>query len=316
MKRTLPSLLALLFFAALLLLRAHGSQAAWQDWKVDGFVEGSLYQPHGRFEPYPGVFDNDRAAGRMGLETALEVHQNYIPRFFVYADLLFHLGKRKPGYDYHWTAETITVKRRWGAGFTLFYEPNIELRVTHCKWNDLVGYVGEPLTWNAAQIRWNYDFGQKPMGGFGWRLKGWLEGSFYPDHNEYDPNPRTRFDERVVSRYGLEGSNEFRQSRFPDLLLFFNFFACFGDSRPQIDYNYRADPIGVEVNFGLGWLVGKSRQFQIRLAHDRWIDLGGMKLDRVAWTGLQFRWSFGFPRGSYPQWREKRREARAEASRE
>ena len=107
-----------------------------------------------------------------------------------------------------------------------------------------MGYVGEPLTWNAAQIRWNYDFGQEPAGGFQWRLKGWLEGSFYPDHNEYDPNPRIDFHERVVSRFGLEGSNEFRQNRFPDLLLFLNFFACFGDSRPQIDYNYRADPIG------------------------------------------------------------------------
>ncbi len=191
---------------------------------------------------------------------------------------------------------------------TLFYEPNIELRVTHSKWNDIVGYVGEPLTWNAVQIRWNYDFGREGGEAPGWRLKGWLEGSFYPDHNEYDPIRRVDFDERVVSRYGLEGSNEFRHAGVPDLVFFFNFFACFGDSRPQIDYNYRADPIGVEINFGLGWSIGNNHDMQIRLTHDRWIDLGGMRVDRVAWTGLQFRCTFSYPGGGYPQWRKKDKE--------
>ena len=301
--------LPILLLAVLPLFPSQG-RAALKDWKIDGFVEGSFYQPHGEFEPYPGVFDNDRAAGRFGLETALEIHQTYIPRLFVYADLLFHLGKREPR-DYNWNMGVITVKRRWGAGITLFYQPNIELRVTHCKWNDLVGYVGEPLTWNAAQIRWNYDLDRLDGHGAGWRLRGWLEGSFYPDHNEYDPNPRTEFHERVVSRYGLEGSNLFVHAAIPRLNFFFNFFACFGDSRPQIDYNYRADPIGVEINFGLGWSVSKNHDMQIRLTHDRWIDLGGMRVDRVAWTGLQFRWTFSYPQGSYPQWREKRNEERA-----
>jgi hypothetical protein len=305
-------LLSLAVLLTLVLASPGLGRAEQSKWKIDGFVEGSLYQPHGRFEPYPGVFDNDRAAGRFGLETALEIHQAYIPRLFAYADLLFHQGKREPRFDYNWNMGVITVKRRWGAGITLFYEPNIELRVTHCKWNDLVGYVGEPLIWNAVQLRWNYDLGGLGAEGPGWRFKGWLEGSFYPDHNEYDPNPRIEFQERVVSRYGLEGSNLFVHSAVLELVFFFNFFACFGDSRPQSDYNYRADPIGLEINFGLGWAFGPNRDFQIRLTHDRWVDLGGMKVDRVAWTGLQFRWTFSYPRGGYPQWREKAREERAE----
>ncbi len=297
-KKRSPLIILIVLFLACVLTRPPLTEAGWRDWKVEGFVEGSFYQPHGRFEPYPGVFENDRAIGRMGLETSLEIRQSYIPRLFIYADFLFHLGNRQPRFDYHWTMETITLKRRWGVGLTLFHKPNLELRVTHSNWDDLLGKVGISQIWNAAQIRWNYDFSQGDKEGFRWRLKGWLEGSFYPDHNEYDPNLKIRFAERVVARYGLEGSSELRQGRFPNLVLFFNFFACFGDSRPQIDYNYRADPIGMEINFGLGWVLGKKRNMQIRLTHDRWIDLGGMRVDRVAWTALQFRWNFGYPEGS------------------
>lgn len=119
---------------------------------------------------------------------------------------------------------------------------------------------------------------------------GYTELYFYPPHNEYDPNPHIEFKDRVVARYGLELYTEIRQKDYPNFFLFAHPFMLFGDSRPQNSYNYKADPIVVQLRYGTGYEIAKN--LEIRITHNEWKDLGGYKSERLAWNSvsLRFKW--------------------------
>ncbi len=123
------------------------------------------------------------------------------------------------------------------------------------------------------------------------RTSGHVEGFFYPPHNEYDPNPGIPFEDRVVARYGLDIQAGVSHKTFlPKLFLFTHSFAAFGDSRPQIDYNYEADPIVLNLKYGAGYTVFNNVQF--RITHSRHIDLGGYSGERLLWNGVSVRYEW------------------------
>ena len=45
-------------------------------------------------------------------------------------------------------------------------------------------------------------------------ITGWIELSFYPPHNEFDPNPAIPFAERPVARYSLEADVKAESGKF------------------------------------------------------------------------------------------------------
>lgn len=118
---------------------------------------------------------------------------------------------------------------------------------------------------------------------------GYTELSFYPPHNEYDPNPGIAFQDRVVARYGIELYTEIKHKDFP-IFLFAHPFVALGDSRPQLDYNYKADPIVVQIKYGAGCEIIKN--LDLRISHSEWKDLGGYKGERLVWNSLSLRYKW------------------------
>ena len=123
--------------------------------------------------------------------------------------------------------------------------------------------------------------------------KGFLEGSFYPPHNEFDPNPGIPFAQRPTARYGLRTDLELNLVRLPRFLVWADLRFYFGDSRPQTDYNYNAKGLAANLAGGFGYRLTTSPDLQIRYATGRWFDLGGLVYaDRLPWSAVQVRWSF------------------------
>lgn len=118
---------------------------------------------------------------------------------------------------------------------------------------------------------------------------GYAEVLLYPPHNEYDPNTGIEFKDRVVARYGLEVYAEIKHKDYP-LFLFVHPFVLFGDSRPQLDYNYKADPIVIQIKHGLG--VELTEDLDVRITHSEWKDLGGYKGERLVWNSLSLRYKW------------------------
>jgi hypothetical protein len=131
-----------------------------------------------------------------------------------------------------------------------------------------------------------------------WITTGFAQFTFYPPHNEYPPNFGLPHEDNVVARYSLaaEVTVEHLVSGFLARLYA---FMPMGDSRPQIDYNYDADPICLELRGGLGYRF--SRQVEAWVTYDRIVALDGfVSKDEVnPWLSLSVRvtpdepWSIG-----------------------
>jgi hypothetical protein len=123
--------------------------------------------------------------------------------------------------------------------------------------------------------------------------KGFLEGSFYPPHNEFDPSPGVPFPLRPTARYGLRSDFELNLVKIPNLLVWADFRFYFGDTRPQTHYSYSAKGLAANLAGGFGYRLTASPDLQIRYATGKWFDLGGLVwADRLPWSALQVRWTF------------------------
>lgn len=124
--------------------------------------------------------------------------------------------------------------------------------------------------------------------------KGFLEGSFYPPHNEFDPNPGVPFPDRPTARWGLRTDFEVNLVKvLPDLLVWGDFRFYFGDTRPQTDYNYSFKGLAANLSGGFGYRITRKPDLQIRYGTGKWFDLGGLVYaDRLPWSALQVRWTF------------------------
>lgn len=120
------------------------------------------------------------------------------------------------------------------------------------------------------------------------KSSGYIEAFFYPPHNEYDSNQGIEFKDRIVARYGIE---MYTEVRYKDFFLFAHPFAVFGDSRPQIDYNYKADPIVAHFKFGGGYNLRKD--LELRITGSKWKDLGGQVAKKQSyWNSISLRYAW------------------------
>lgn len=120
---------------------------------------------------------------------------------------------------------------------------------------------------------------------------GYVEAFFYPPHNEYDPNPSIPFKDRVVARYGLDTYATLSLQKYPRFYIYGNLMSLFGDSRPQVDYNYRGSPIVGIVTLGCAYRV--NPHFDLGLASSEYHDFGGYVLgERLHWAAVtaKFHW--------------------------
>lgn len=136
-------------------------------------------------------------------------------------------------------------------------------------------------------------FNQTEAGILDWQASGWVEWSFYPPHNEFDPNPGVIFSDRAVARYGFEAYIEVRPKDFNRLFLHSQPLVLFGDSRPQLDYNYSTKPLALNAKWGIGYCFFKNKDIQIKITHSEWMNLGGYKGERLVWNAIQIRYNFG-----------------------
>lgn len=122
---------------------------------------------------------------------------------------------------------------------------------------------------------------------------GFVEATFFPPHNEYDPNFGLELEDLVTARYALKSDvTVFHKSGlFGRLYL----FMPLGDSRPQTDYNYAADPILLEFQPSLGFRF--TRNFDLRITYNQMFDLGGFNSEDEyqPWFGPSLRFGTDRP---------------------
>jgi len=131
------------------------------DWRVNSWVEASLYPPHNEFDPNPGVEFEDRVTARYSLEVFVELRPEDFPRLILFANPHVFFGDSRPQTDYNWRATAIVANGKYGIGYQLFKKPDIQVRIAHGEWIGLGdGYKGEKLLWNAVQVRWTFSAGK------------------------------------------------------------------------------------------------------------------------------------------------------------
>jgi hypothetical protein len=129
-------------------------------------------------------------------------------------------------------------------------------------------------------------------GFFDFDAKGWVEGTYYPPHNEFDPSPGLSFDKRRVARYAMEANLEITHKDIDRLFLFTEPKLFFGDTRPQISYTHNFTPNVLYFQYGAGIVLSKSPNIQLRIAHGEWIKLNNYKGEQLLWNGIKLRWTF------------------------
>ena len=114
---------------------------------------------------------------------------------------------------------------------------------------------------------------------------------FFPPYNEFDPNPGILFADRITARYGLDIHTEFYATDYRKLYFFMDSFSLFGDTKPQIDYNYSADPIVMILTYGVGFRV--SHHVDVGVQTGKHINLGKYVLgERLRWAGIYAKFSW------------------------
>ncbi|GEM_PF-4394841 len=123
---------------------------------------------------------------------------------------------------------------------------------------------------------------------------GFVEATFYPPHNEYPANFGLPFDQEITARYSVTADVTVTHTPsgvFGRLYL----FMPLGASLPKTSYNYRADPILLEVQPSLGW--SWTPHMDVRLTYDEAFNLGKFRSvhEVTPWLGLSMRYSTAKP---------------------
>ena len=123
---------------------------------------------------------------------------------------------------------------------------------------------------------------------------GFVEGTFYSPHNEYPANFGLPFKDEATARYALAADVNVvhvPSGIFGGLYL----FMPMGDSKPQISYNYSADPIFLEVQPTLGYRINTF--LDVRLTYNKDFDLGKFTSEHevTPWLSLSMRASTNKP---------------------
>ena len=118
---------------------------------------------------------------------------------------------------------------------------------------------------------------------------GFVQATFYPFHDEYPANFGLPFKDEVTARYALTTDvtvELVKAGVFGRLYL----FLPLGDTRPKTSYNFRADPILLEVQPSIGY--SWTPHMDVRLTYDQAFDLGKFtSVNEVTpWLSLSMRY--------------------------
>ena len=183
-------------------------------------------------------------------------------------------------------AKPIVTQCELGARYKLPWNFSVGLKSSKHYIND-AHQNRESVQWNAALLGYDFSFPCRLA-----LVNNSLEFYFFPSHNEFDPNPGVNFENRVVSRYGLDYTVALEKINNSPVYLAARFFLPFGDSRPQIDYNYKADPIACFLRLKCGYRVNQRLSLYAEFADS--YDLGGIVNSRELDESLSFGFVFAF----------------------
>jgi hypothetical protein len=183
-------------------------------------------------------------------------------------------------------AEHIVTQLELGIHYKLPRNFSVGLKGSKHHFNDTYQSL-ERVPWNAVLLGYDFSFPCRLV-----RVNNSLEFYFFPSHNEFDPNPGIDFENRVVARYGLDYTVALERINNSPVYLAGRFFLPFGDSRPQTDYNYEANPIACFMLLKCGYRVNQRFSFYAEFADI--YDLGGIVNSRELDESLSFGLVFAF----------------------
>jgi len=244
------------------------------------YVSPRIYLPGYKYLLPQALYTKDKAA--YGVYTSVLIPITPVsPDLSVTIDADMLLG---PDYS---DSDLIATQGEWGLRYKL-------------PWNFSVGYKNskyyingdrkniESVEWNAVLLGYDFSFPCRLA-----QVSNSLEFYFFPPHNEFDTNPGVLpFEDRVVSRYALDYAITLDKINESPVYLACRFFLPLGNSRPQVDYNYEADPIACFLQLRCGYRVNQTLSFYTEF--DDGIDLGGIVNKRELDKSLSFGTIFTF----------------------
>jgi hypothetical protein len=244
-----------------------------------GTVEAFVYLPRG-YGPTVPVSSERPNVSSYGLNISTELRSTRQPRVLLFTDALLLMGDSNRGNEVSDDLRPTTILGRYGIGAQL--RPGVQLRLTHGEGYDInhVKTTGAP--WNSVSVRLQRTHSSA--------FDQYAEVYFYPPHNEFDPSPTGPFSQRVVARYGVQFAKKVTVSAVRRLIVFTEPLLLFGDSRPQISYNYSARPLAVRLAYGAGLCV--TPWLQLRFNQGEWRNLGGYRGRTQFWNGLSLRYGW------------------------
>jgi hypothetical protein len=181
--------------------------------------------------------------------------------------------------------EPIFTQCELGARYKLPWNFSVGLKTSKHYSNET--YQTQSVPWSAVLLGYDFSFPCRLA-----RVNNSLEFYFFPPHNEFDPNPGVNFENRVVARYGLDYTVALENINNSPVYLAARFFIPFGDSRPQLDYNYEADPIACFLRLKCGYRVNQRLSVYAEFADG--YDLGGIVNSRELNASLSLGFVFAF----------------------
>jgi len=255
--------------------------------RIRGTVEVFVYSEKGYAPTVPTSSQRPNAAGEaVRLSTELRAH--LVPRLVLFEDAILLLGDSKGGDDAKYNLRPMSTLARYGIGAEV--RKNIQIRLTHGEGYDTSKARTNGDVWNSISIRIqpapNRDAGPASTS------DDYIEAHFFPPHNEYDPFPSASvpFAQRVVARYGLQFAKKLSVGAMPGAFVFAEPLLLFGNSRPQVSYNYSAKPLAARLVYGVG--IALKPSLQLRFAQGEWRNLGGYTGPRQLWTGPSLRYAW------------------------
>ena len=183
-------------------------------------------------------------------------------------------------------AQPIVTQCEYGVRYKLPWNFSVGFKSSKHYFNDAYSKI-ESVQWNAVLLGYDFSFPCRLA-----QVNNSLEFYFFPSHNEFDQNPGVPFEDRVVARYGLDYTVALERINDSPVYLACRFFLPFGDSRPQIDYNYEADPIACFLRLKCGYKVNQRLSFFAEFTDC--YDLGGIVDSRELGESLSFGCVFSF----------------------
>jgi hypothetical protein len=244
--------------------------------RIRGTAELFVYSEKGYAPTVPISSQRPNAAGE-AVRIATELRATRVPRLLLFEDAILLLGDSKGGDDAKYNMRPMSTLARYGIGVEV--RKDIQIRLTHGEGYDTSKARTNGDIWNSISMRFQ-------------RADDYVEAHFFSPHNEYDPFPSASvpFAQRAVARYGVQFAKKLSFRTMRAAFVFAEPLLLFGNSRPQVSYNYSAKPLAAQLVYGAGFALKPS--LQLRFAQGEWLNLGDYKGPRQLWTGPSLRYAW------------------------